>query len=122
MSRTRIRDTDSVGVITSPGDEAIGLGPESLARMQEYIQQGVSDNPAARRARPPQEGLILLYPISKHSGYGMEAGTIRRPLYANADDPRARDLIGLAISFPQSAYPQQVEAYLEGTVGWRPVE
>ena len=25
MSRTRIRDTDSVGVITSPGDEAIGL-------------------------------------------------------------------------------------------------
>lgn len=122
MSRTRIRDTDSVGVITSPRDEAIGLGPEALARMQEYIQQGISDNPAARRARPPQEGLILLYPISKHSGYDMESGTIRRPLYANADDPRARDLIGLAVSFPQSAYPQQVEAYLEGTVGWRPVE
>jgi len=122
LSRTRIRDTDSVGVITSPGDEAIGLGPEALARMQEYMQQGVSDNPAARRARPPQEGLILLYPISKHSGFDLEMGSIRRPLYANVEDPRARDLIGMAISFPQSAHPQQVEAYLEGTVGWRPVE
>lgn len=122
LSRTRIRDTDSVGVITSPGDEAIGLSPAALARMQEYQQQGDSDNPAARRARPPQEGLILLYPISKRSGYDLQSGTIRRPLYENPDDPRARDLIGMAISFPQSTNPQQVEAYLEGTVGWRPME
>jgi len=124
LSRTRIRDTDSVGVITSPGDEAIGIEPgtEAFVRMQEYISQGESQNPAARRARPPQEGLILLYPISKHSGQDLESDSIRRPLYANVDDPRAHDLIGMAISFPQSSNPQQVEAYLEGTVGWRPVE
>ncbi len=122
LSRTRIRDTDSVGVITSPGDEAIGLDPEAIVRMNEYLNQGISDNPAARRARPPQEGLILLYPISKYSGYALESSSIRRPLYANVNDPRAHDLIGLAISFPQSSNPQQVEAYLEGTVGWRPVE
>lgn len=122
ISRTRIRDTDSVGVITSPGDEAIGLLPDAQARMREYQQQGKSDNPAARLARPPEEGLILLYPISKRSGHDLQSGTIRRPLYENPDDPRARDLVGLAISFPQSAHPQRVDAYLEGTVGWRPIE
>jgi len=30
--------------------------------------------------------------------------------------------VGLAISFPDSRQPQQVEAYLEGTVRWTPVE
>lgn len=122
LSRTRLRDTDSVGVITSPGDEAVGLSPEAEARMQEYLQQGETLNRAARRSRLPAEGLIMLYPISRFSGYDLQPGGIRRPLYDNPANPRARDLIGLAISFPTSAHPQHVEAYLEGTVGWRPVE
>lgn len=122
LIRTRLRDTDSVGVITSPGDEAVGLSPDSRARMQESLQQGETENLAARRSRPPEEGLIMLYPISRFSGYDLQPGSIRRPLYDNPADPRARDLIGLAISFPTSAHPQHVEAYLEGTVGWRPVE
>lgn len=122
LSRSRLRDTDSVGVITSPGDEAVGLSLEAQSKMHEYLQQGVTENRAARRARPPQEGLILLYPISKRSGYDLPPDARRRPLYENPEDPRARDLIGMAISFPPSAHPQQVEAYLEGTVGWRPVE
>jgi hypothetical protein len=121
LSRSRIRDTESVGVITSPGDEAIGLSEEEEARMQNYRQAGLTENRAARRARSPEDGLILLYPISRYSGYDLRSG-IRRPLYEDPSDPRARDLIGLAISFPQSRQSQSVEAYLEGTVGWRPVE
>ncbi len=122
LSRSRLRDTDSVGVITSPGDEAVGLSPEAKDRMQEFMQQDETENRAARRARPPQEGLLLLYPISRFSGYDLQPGGIRRPLYDNPADPQARDLIGLAISFPTSEHAQRVEAYLEGTVGWRPVE
>jgi hypothetical protein len=122
LSRSRLRDTDSVGVITSPGDEAAGLSPEAEARMREFMQQGETENRAARHARPPQEGLLLLYPISRFSGYDLHPGGIRRPLYDNPADPRARDLIGLAISFPTSEQAQHIEAYLEGTVGWRPVE
>lgn len=123
IGRTRIRDTNSVGVITSPGDEAIGLSADAKSHMDEYMQQGDKENRAARRARSPQEGLLLLYPISKYSGQNPEEqGGIRRPLFENPDDPMARDLIGLALSFPQSSQAQQVEAYLEGTVRWRPVE
>lgn len=122
ISRSRLRDTDSLGVITSPGDEAVGLSKEALARMEELKQQGMSVNVAARRARPAEEGLLLLYPISKNSGHGTGGGGNRCPLYEDPSNPRARDLIGLAISFPESSQPQQVVAYLEGTVGWRPVE
>ena len=122
LGRSRIRDTDSVGVITSPGDEAVGLDVGRREQMQEYIRKGQGENPAARRSRLPREGLILLYPISKYSGYDLEPGSIRRPLYTEPEDPRAHDLIGLAVSFPQSASPSPVEAYLEGTVRWRPVE
>ncbi|MCF6153749.1 MAG: endonuclease [Candidatus Brocadia sp.] len=122
VSRSRLGNTDSVRAIVSPGDEAVGLSLDARARMQEYLQQGETENRAARRSRPPEEGLIMLYPISRFSGYDLQPGGIRRPLYDDPADPRARDLIGLAISFPTSAHPQHVEAYLEGTVGWRPVE
>ncbi|HOW53717.1 MAG TPA: Z1 domain-containing protein [Syntrophorhabdaceae bacterium] len=122
ISRTRLRDTDSVGVITSPGDERVGLSPDAEDRMLRYREQGLTENLAARRARLPQEGLLMLYPISRFSGYDLQPGGIRRPLYDNPNDPLSRDLIGLAISFPQSSNMHPVEAYLEGTVGWRPVE
>jgi hypothetical protein len=36
--------------------------------------------------------------------------------------PQARDLVGLAISFPRSEQKQVVEAFIEGTAGWRPIE
>jgi hypothetical protein len=122
ISRTRIKDTDSVGVITGTGDEAVGLSAESLARMQELQQGGESENRAARRARPSEEGLLLLYPISKNSGHDLNGNGVRRRLFEDPEDPRARDLIGLAISFPDSTQAQQVVAYLEGSVGWRPIE
>ncbi len=110
ISRSRLGETDSVGVIVDPEDEAVGLTTETNVRGHD-----------ARLLRPSEEGLLLLYPISRRSGQGLKGGS-RRPLYENADGPSARDLVGLAISFPKSRQPEQVEAYLEGTVGWRPIE
>jgi len=121
ISRSRLGNTDSVGVITTPGDEAVGLSAELLERARLLEGEGESENRAARRVRPPEEGLLLLYPISRHSGQDVEPGGNRRPLFDNPGDPLARDLVGLAMSFPDSRQPEPtVEAYLEGTVRWRP--
>jgi hypothetical protein len=122
ISRSRLGATDSVGVITSPGDEAVGLPQELLVQARALVDAGESENRAARRVRAPQEGLLLLYPISRHSGQGLQEGANRKPLYENPADALARDLVGLAISFPDSPQPQHVEAYLEGTLRWRAAE
>lgn len=128
ISRSRLGDTDSLGVVTSPGDETIGLTDELKAQAREAIRvanaagRPKSVNSAAREVRPAEEGLLLLYPISRHSGYGVDEGGNRRPLFDAPDGPLARDLVGLAVSFPRSRQPQTVEAYLEGTIRWRPVE
>jgi Z1 domain len=122
ISRSRLGDTESVGVITGQGDEAVGLSPELQDQMKAKIQEGKSINRAARETRPPEEGLLLLFPISRYSGHELKEGGNRRRLFANPEDPRVRDLVGLALSFPRSRQPQQIEAYLQGTVDWRPVE
>ncbi len=122
IARTRIADTNSLGVITQPGDEARGLTGEPVARMQQYLDQGEKENHAARMARPPEEGLLLLYPISRQSGQEQPRAGNRRPLFEDPASDTARDLIGIAMSFPEARNPQRVEAYLVGTVGWRPME
>ena len=109
MSRSRLGQTDSLGVITDPEDEAIGLATDKRGR-------------EARQERLPEEGLLILYPISRHSGYDLVAGGNRHAIYDDPSGPQARDLVGLAISFPRSAQPQTVEAFMQGTVGWRPAE
>ncbi len=122
ISRTRIDGTLSLGVITSPGDEAVGLSNEARARFAQIKQEkpdlGVSV--AARRARLPGEGLILIYPVSRNSH--PDSINSRRPLYDDLTDSRVRDLIAFAISFPTSDNPKPVQAYLEGRVAWRAVE
>jgi len=109
ISRSRLGQTDSVGVIVDPEDEAVGLATDKRGR-------------GARAERSPEEGLLLLYPISRWSGHDIPEGGSRQRLFENVEGPQARDLVGLAISFPHSNQQQRVDAYLEGTVGWRPVE
>lgn len=109
VSRSRLGHTDSVGVIVDPEDEALGLNTAKRGR-------------DARAERPPEEGLLLLYPISRYSGHDLIDGGNRRRLFDDPECSLARDLVGLAISFPRSNQKQIVDAYLEGTVGWRPVE
>lgn len=122
ISRSRLGETNSLGVITDPDDEAVGLSEHSVTEMQRLLAEGRKKGRAARESRPPEEGLLVLYPISRHSGKNANEGGNRRPLFDNPADPRARDLVGLSISFPQSRQPQRVEAYMEGMVGWRPIE
>ncbi|MBI1934883.1 Z1 domain-containing protein [Candidatus Woesearchaeota archaeon] len=123
ISRTRLGDSESLGVITSPGDESIGLSKEEIKKVNEISkEENIAENKAARKVRSPKEGLILIYPISRHSTPIKSKGIMRHTLYANSNSPNARDLIGIAISFPRSEHPQPVEAFLEGTISWRPVE
>jgi hypothetical protein len=124
VSRTRLAgDLNSLGVLTSPGDEEEGLSTEELDRARSLQQsQNLGANPAARQARPATQGLLLLYPISRHSGRDLPEGASRRPLFENRNDPEARDVLGLAISFPHSDNAQTITGqYVVGTVGWRPV-
>lgn len=109
VSRSRLGFADSVGAIRDPEDEALGLNTDKRGR-------------DARAERSAQEGLLLLYPISRYSGYKIPEGQNRRQLFDDPDGPLARDLVGLAISFPRSNLSVNVEAYLEGSVGWRPIE
>jgi hypothetical protein len=119
IRRTRLSGRESLGVITNPGDEAYGLSEEEKERMQHFIDEGNKQDIAARMARSPDSGLLLLYPISKQSGYESTCSRNREPLYENPENPLCRDLIGLALSFPESQNAQPVEAYLTGTAGWR---
>ncbi len=121
ISRTRRKiSPSSLGVITSPGDEKLGLENEKNKKQQEEDENNPKSGQALRNLRSPDKGLLLIYPISKYSTPG-EKAKARQNLFENPDDAKARNLIGFAISLPRSEQPQEVEAYLEGTVGWRPV-
>lgn len=128
ISRSRLGQTDSLGVITSPGDEAVGLTEEllreagNMVEVAESAGRKLSLSSAARAVRPATDGLLMLYPISRFSGNDLAPGGGRQRLYENPSGPLARDLVGLAISFPRSLHPQRVEAYLHGTANWRPME
>ena len=126
ISRTRLKGTDSLGVITGQGDEAVGLAPalleEAARKVIEAAEQNKTKalNTAAREVRPATSGLLLLYPISRYSGYGAAESKTREAIYADPAHHQARDLVGIALSFPRSKKERQIEAYVGGTVEWRP--
>lgn len=124
LARTRIGSSNSLGVITTPGDEEFGLTAEERQEMQRKIQAGEESdaNRAARLSRDASRGLLIFYPISKFSGRdGSKLGKSRQPLYADPRRATAKDLIGLAVSLPKVTRDRPAEAYLEGTARWRPV-
>lgn len=129
IARTRLSRTESLGVITGQGDEAVGLSPGERSAAEELVAKSNAAgrkkalNTAAREVRDPSTGLLLLYPISRFSGLsGGELGA-REPLFADPQGPHACDLVGLALSFPRSEKPRSIEAYVTGTVAaWEPSE
>jgi len=124
LGRTRLKGSNSLGVITSAGDEAIGLTEAQLEAAKKSVADGAEKtlNRAARLTRDSASGLLLLYPISRFSGHdGSDIGPAREPLFAEPNGGQARDLIGLAVSFPMAAKDRAAQSYVEGTARWRPV-
>lgn len=117
MSRTRLmKQVNSLGVITNPGDEMIGLTKSLREKADEKARESgnMGKNKSARSVRPPDEGLLLLYPISKKSTPDKSKRGSRAPLFDNPDGPLAKDLVGVAISFPKSER-EQPEEYISGS-------
>lgn len=126
ISRSRLKSNpESLGVITEPGDEEIGLSNEQLLeakRIQESDGKKIGVNPAARMVRPATDGLLIIYPISRFSGFDKEPQSSRQRLYDNPEDIRCKDIIGVALSFPKSKKEKGVKGeYVVGTVDWRPL-
>jgi hypothetical protein len=123
IERTRLKGSNSLGVITSAGDEAVGLTDQQLGAARKLIADGTQKtlNRAARLSRDSASGLLLLYPISRFSGHdGTELVPAREPLFGDANSGGARDLIGFAVSFPAAAKDRPSQSYIEGTARWKP--
>jgi len=124
LGRTRLRSSNSLGVITSAGDEAIGLTDAQLEAAKRVVADGTEKtlNRAARLNRDAASGLLLLYPISRFSGHdGSDFGGAREPLFIDPTGGEARDLIGFAVSFPIAAKDRPAQSYIEGTARWKSV-
>jgi hypothetical protein len=113
INRSRLKsDPTSLGVITDPGDELYGLEPEDIEEAQEQAanRQFPTLGKAYRSKRSPQEGLLLIYPISANSIPGRNA---KNRIQLFPDDEDRRTVLGYAISFPFSDSPATV-TYVQG--------
>jgi hypothetical protein len=114
-----------LGAISSPKDEGTGLSTQQLDEVKRIREsgEGVNFREACRLVRPPKEGLLLIYPISRFSGQEKKDSRTRKPLYDDLGDPRAQDIIGIALSLPKSENATVVYGeYVVGSVGWRPYD
>lgn len=123
ISRSRlIIDPDSIGALVSPpratgplnqGDEEFGLSDEQIERARDRYSSGMQGFPtlghALRAERDPDEGLLLVYPISRFS-QPRKNSPRRAALFAHPED--ACTVIGLAFVFPPSTTHATVEYYV----------
>jgi hypothetical protein len=113
INRSRLKsDPTSLGVITDPSDELYGLKAEDVADAKERAanREFPTTGKAYRSKRSPQEGLLLIYPISANSIPGRNAKN-RIQLFDDGADRRT--LLGYAVSFPFSTSPATV-TYIQG--------
>ncbi|MEK3923470.1 Z1 domain-containing protein [Paenibacillus sp. FSL K6-2393] len=119
INRSKLTNVMSLKAIASAADQQIGLNDVQLAEAK-AIQQKLNIKLAEsqRYVRPPQEGLLLIYPISKYStardddSENEENG--REALFS--DPESAEHVIGIAVVFPHSKTAATVQ-YRVGTVG-----
>lgn len=121
ISRSRLcRKVNDLKSITSPGDEQRFLSSLEKEQSDRILlsEPKISSPLASRRVRSSEQGLIMLYPISKYSA-PKGGNSNRGPLFDDPEHPQSRDLIGLAVSFPRSASAIP-ESYIHGQrPGWR---
>jgi hypothetical protein len=125
ISRTRLKaDRNSIGVLTNPaqsagltrrGDEEIGLNDESILRARQEFgdekYERIRD--ALLAQRPREEGLLVLYPISRYS-IPRTASSTRLALFEDPDH-EGETVIGVALGFPPSESAATIE-YVAGSV------
>lgn len=121
IERSRLKSNPwSIGTLVNPvapdrrGDEEIDLSEEERQSARvDSADNNVQLGRAVRGKRDRTRGLLLIYPISRHSSpaTGRRA---RAPLF---DDPaEGETVVGIAISFPVSESAATVE-YITGSVG-----
>ena len=136
ISRSReINSTTSIGTLVDPvsagyrGDEDLDLTDEQRAAATREAERGRDVYPLVLRAqRSPQQGLLLLYPISRYSTPrvvrprpGKGGGDWEPTKTALFDNPaRAATVIGLAVSLPDSSSDAATGEYVVGSAGPAP--
>tara|TARA_B100000902_G_C27311337_1_gene918610 strand:+ start:190 stop:2670 length:2481 start_codon:yes stop_codon:yes gene_type:complete len=105
LKRTRRKnDPESLGGLWDPQHYSLGMTLEKKKEAEKYHELHkplISSHGAYRTFRSPQEGLLVVYPISKHSLPSNEK--TQHPIYSSAEDRKlGPDVIGLALSFPRS--------------------
>ncbi|MQA35914.1 Z1 domain-containing protein [Modestobacter roseus] len=109
IARSRLKnDPTSLGVITTPNDELLGLEEADIQSADEDVRDGKFSSlaEAYRAYRNPAEGLLVIYPISAASEAGGNAKN-RIRLFANPEN--VAPLISYAVSFPASRSNATVE-------------
>ncbi len=109
IARSRKKnDPTSLGVVTEPDDELLGLTDDDVRIADDETKDGRYNSRAEayRAHRDPTEGLLMLYPISA-AAQPLKNSTTRVPLFAEPD--KAATLIAYAVSFPCSNSNATVE-------------
>ncbi len=135
ISRAREAASDtSIGTLNNPissagrGDEDLGISEEDRNAAREAAKvPGGSYPRELRERRSPEEGLLLIYPISQYSKPQMRAGKAGEPPRPSdgkqslfADPERGCTVIGIAASLPHSASAAALGEYVVGSAGAAP--
>lgn len=120
----KVNDQWSIGVLTNPpaakgalrqGDEEIGLTDAQIEDARVHYADGDFNTlgDALRDQRPKENGLLLVYPISRYSKKKKDS-TTRLDLFDNPDD--GMTVVGLSAVFPFSTSEATID-YLQGPAG-----
>lgn len=110
IARSRLKnDPTSLGVVTEPTDELVGLPPEAIRAAEDAAADGHYNSRAEayRGHRDPTEGLLMIYPISAVAEGRANAANRVRLFSPGAAD--AKTLVAYAVSFPFSRSDATVE-------------
>jgi len=102
IERSRlIKDLSSLKAIGSQDDQRLGLNEEQTQQAEGI---GTADGHGYRVVRGKEEGLFLIYPISRNSGWKYRGKSrvenTRCELFADLD--QSEHVVGIAFSFPPS--------------------
>lgn len=115
IERTKVKDSSSLKAIANIEDQKVGLTDKQLKQAKEM--EGVDFySEALRYVRPRKEGVLLIYPISKYSGFNLDKSNNknREPIFSKP--VKGENIIGIGVIFPHSNTAATRE-YLIGSVG-----